>query len=75
VTKGDAAPGAAARPEAAGRPPGRPGKVVLVVCHSLGVGEAPDAGDYGDRGADTVGHAAAAVGGLDLPTPGGSRPR
>jgi phosphopentomutase len=48
----------------------RPGKVVLVVCDSLGVGEAPDAGDYGDRGADTLGHAAAAVGGLDLPTLG-----
>jgi phosphopentomutase len=48
----------------------RPGKVVLIVCDSLGVGEAPDAADYGDRGADTVGHAAAAVGGLDLPTLG-----
>jgi phosphopentomutase len=50
--------------------PARPGKVVLVVCDSLGVGEAPDAGDYGDRGADTAGHAAAAVGGLELPTLG-----
>jgi phosphopentomutase len=48
--------------------PARPGKVALVVCDSLGVGEAPDAGDYGDRGADTAGHAAAAVGGLELPT-------
>jgi phosphopentomutase len=47
-----------------------PGKVVLIVCDSLGVGEAPDAGDYGDLGADTAGHAAAAVGGLDLPTLG-----
>ena len=46
----------------------RPGKVVLIVCDSLGVGEAPDAGDYGDQGADTAGHAAAAVGGLALPT-------
>jgi phosphopentomutase len=43
-------------------------KAVLIVCDSLGVGEAPDAGDYGDAGADTVGHAAAAVGGLALPT-------
>ncbi|HEV3504903.1 MAG TPA: phosphopentomutase, partial [Actinomycetes bacterium] len=41
---------------------------MLIVCDSLGVGEAPDAGDYGDQGADTVGHAAAAVGGLALPT-------
>ena len=43
-------------------------KAVLIVCDSLGVGEAPDAGDYGDEGADTAGHAAAAVGGLKLPT-------
>jgi phosphopentomutase len=48
--------------------PARPGKVALVVCDSLGVGEAPDAADYGDRGADTAGHAAAAAGGLELPT-------
>ena len=48
----------------------RPAKVVLIVCDSLGVGEAPDAADYGDQGADTVGHAAAAVGGLALPTLG-----
>jgi phosphopentomutase len=52
----------------AGSSPGRPGKVVLIVCDSVGVGEAPDAADYGDRGADTVAHAAAAVGGLALPT-------
>jgi phosphopentomutase len=45
-------------------------KVAVVVCDSLGVGEAPDAGDYGDRGADTVGHTAAALGGLTLPTLG-----
>jgi phosphopentomutase len=45
----------------------RPPKVAVVVCDSLGVGEAPDAAAYGDRGADTVGHAAAAVGGLKLP--------
>jgi phosphopentomutase len=48
----------------------RPAKVALIVCDSLGVGEAPDAADYGDQGADTVGHAAAAVGGLELPTLG-----
>jgi phosphopentomutase len=53
-----------------GTPVPRSRKVVLIVCDSLGVGEAPDAGDYGDRGADTAGHAAAAVGGLDLPTLG-----
>jgi phosphopentomutase len=42
----------------------------MIVCDSLGGGEAPDAADYGDRGADTAGHAAAAVGGLALPTLG-----
>jgi phosphopentomutase len=34
---------------------------------SCGVGEAPDAADYGDEGSDTIGHTAAAVGGLSLP--------
>ena len=63
----DPAPGAGPGADGAQR---RPGKVVLVVCDSLGVGEAPDAGDYGDEGADTAGHAAAAVGGLELPTLG-----
>jgi phosphopentomutase len=48
----------------------RPRKVVILVCDSLGVGEAPDAAAYGDQGADTIGHAAAAVGGLELPTLG-----
>ena len=63
------APGSAPGAGSGGSLP-RPGRVVLLVCDSLGVGEAPDAGDYGDRGADTVGRAAAAVGGLDLPTLG-----
>ncbi|HEX6676123.1 MAG TPA: phosphopentomutase [Actinomycetes bacterium] len=45
-------------------------KVALIVCDSLGVGEAPDAAAYGDQGADTVGHTAAALGGLTLPTLG-----
>jgi phosphopentomutase len=48
----------------------RPRKVVVLVCDSLGVGEAPDAAAYGDQGADTFGHAAAAAGGLALPTLG-----
>ena len=45
----------------------RPEKVAVIVCDSLGVGAAPDAGDYGDLGSDTVGHTAAALGGLALP--------
>jgi phosphopentomutase len=34
---------------------------------SCGVGEAPDAAEYGDEGSDTIGHTAIAVGGLTLP--------
>ena len=48
----------------------RPEKVAVIVCDSLGVGAAPDAGDYGDLGSDTLGHTAAALGGLSLPTLG-----
>jgi phosphopentomutase len=43
------------------------GRVALVVCDSFGVGEAPDAADYGDAGSNTLGHVAEAVGGLDAP--------
>jgi len=32
-------------------------RVVLIVLDSVGIGEMPDAADYGDRGADTLGHA------------------
>jgi len=45
-------------------------RVVVLVCDSLGIGAAPDAAAYGDQGADTVGHTAAAAGGLALPTLG-----
>jgi phosphopentomutase len=45
-------------------------KIVVVVCDSLGVGAAPDAARFGDEGADTLGHTAAAVGGLRLPNLG-----
>lgn len=43
---------------------------MVLVCDSLGVGAAPDAGEHGDVDphADTLGHVAAAVGGLDCPT-------
>ena len=44
--------------------------IVCIVCDSLGVGAAPDAAAFGDAGADTLGHAAAAVGGLRLPNLG-----
>ena len=42
-------------------------KVLLLVCDSFGVGEAPDAADYGDLGADTLGNTARAVGGITAP--------
>ena len=42
-------------------------RVAIVVCDSFGVGEAPDAEAYGDRGANTIGHTARAVGGLHAP--------
>ena len=32
-------------------------RIVLIVLDSVGIGEMPDAADYGDSGADTLGHA------------------
>jgi phosphopentomutase len=50
-------------------PPGWPEirRVLLVVCDSFGVGEAPDAEAYGDSGSNTLGHVAEALGGLRAP--------
>jgi phosphopentomutase len=42
-------------------------RVLLLVCDSFGVGEAPDADAYGDVGSDTIGHVASASGGLHAP--------
>ena len=42
-------------------------RVLLLVCDSFGVGAAPDASEYGDAGADTLGNTARAVGGLHAP--------
>lgn len=39
----------------------------MVVLDACGVGAAPDAGDYGDAGTNTLGHLADSVGGLRLP--------
>jgi phosphopentomutase len=39
----------------------------VVVIDACGAGELPDSGDYGDAGANTLGHVAEAAGGLDLP--------
>ncbi len=45
-------------------------RAVLIVLDSVGIGEAPDSAEYGDAGAATLPHLAAAVGGLRLPTLG-----
>lgn len=43
-------------------------RVILIVMDSLGVGELPDAGSYGDAGSDTFGHIAKTMGGeLKIP--------
>jgi len=39
-----------------------PGRVILIVLDSVGIGALPDAGKYGDEGSDTVGNVARAVG-------------
>lgn len=44
-----------------------PRKAVLLVLDGVGAGALPDAGAYGDEGADTLGNLSRAVGGLDLP--------
>ncbi len=43
-------------------------RVFLIVLDGVGIGEMPDAGDYGDRGSHTLLHVAEAAGGLRLPT-------
>ena len=45
-------------------------RAFVVVMDAVGVGELPDAGEYGDAGANTLGHLSEALGGLDLPTLG-----
>ncbi|NLI12375.1 phosphopentomutase [Pelotomaculum propionicicum] len=41
-------------------------RVALLVLDSVGVGELPDAADYGDTGSNTLGNIARAVGGLKM---------
>lgn len=44
------------------------GRFVMVVLDGVGVGHAPDAAEFGDLGADTLGNIARRMGGLHLPT-------
>ncbi len=43
-------------------------RACVIVLDAVGVGELPDAAEYGDQGSDTLGNVARAVGGLDLPS-------
>jgi len=43
------------------------GRAAIIVLDGLGSGSAPDTGEYGDAGSDTLGNVARAVGGLKLP--------
>ncbi|HEY8851270.1 MAG TPA: phosphopentomutase [Gemmatimonadaceae bacterium] len=42
-------------------------RAVIIILDGVGIGEAPDAAEYGDAGSDTLGNVARASGGLDLP--------
>src|SRR6476646_5741519 len=42
-------------------------RACIIVLDACGAGEAPDSAAFGGPGADTLGHTATAVGGLDLP--------
>lgn len=43
-------------------------RTIIIVLDSVGVGELPDANEYGDAGSNTLANVAAAVGGLHLPS-------
>ena len=43
-------------------------RAFVIVLDACGIGATPDAADYGDAGANTLGHLAEHLGGLDLPT-------
>ncbi|PLR76381.1 phosphopentomutase [Bacillus sp. V3-13] len=42
-------------------------RIFLIVMDSVGIGEAPDAEKFGDKGADTLGHIAEKMNGLNMP--------
>ena len=42
-------------------------RAIILVLDGVGVGAAPDAGEYGDAGSNTLGNLASALGGLTLP--------
>ena len=42
-------------------------RVVILMLDSVGIGGAEDAANFGDQGANTLGHIAQANGGLNIP--------
>ena len=42
-------------------------RVIVIVLDSVGIGELPDAADFGDVGSHTLGNMARVVGGLNVP--------
>jgi len=42
-------------------------RAIIIVLDSVGIGQLPDAGEYGDNGADTLGNICREMGGLSLP--------
>ena len=42
-------------------------RAIIIVLDSVGIGAMPDAGEYGDAGADTLGHIAESIDGFSLP--------
>ncbi len=45
-------------------------RIFLIVMDSVGIGEAPDAERFGDKGSDTIGHIAERMNGLNMPNMG-----
>jgi phosphopentomutase len=45
-------------------------RIFIIVMDSVGIGEAPDADKFGDKGADTFGHIAERMNGLNMPNMG-----
>jgi len=45
-------------------------RVIIIVLDSVGVGEMPDAAEYGDQGSNTLGNTARVAGGLHMPNLG-----
>ena len=42
-------------------------RAIIIILDACGVGELPDAAQYGDQGSSTIPHVAMAVGGVDMP--------